>query len=189
MRSVISMIDRMADLFAFLGKVAILLLIASMLYEVLARYLLNAPTLWAFDISYMLNGSIFLLGAAFALKEDAHVRIDFLSQLFPRRTQQWINGLLYLLVLLPIFVAFSWVSSSKAYKAFLTQEVESVSPWAPLVWPFYGLIALGLIAFAFQFLSEGLKFVLGLSHPGEGAQKELDEETSMANAIMGDSDK
>jgi len=64
---------------ASLGRLAIAILVVAMLYEVLARYVFNAPTLWAFDISYMLNGSIFILGAAFALQQDAHVRIDFLN--------------------------------------------------------------------------------------------------------------
>lgn len=56
-----------------------LALVLMMIYEVFARYALHSPTLWAFDVSYMLNGCIFLLGCAYALKEEAHVRVDFLS--------------------------------------------------------------------------------------------------------------
>lgn len=150
----------------FLGRLAIFSLIVAMLYEVVARYAFGAPTLWAFDISYMLNGSIFLLGAAYSLQEDVHVRIDFLSEKFPLRVQQLLNGLVYLLVMAPIGFAFTWVAASKALKAFLTGEVESVSPWAPLVWPFYAIIALGLFAFAAQFVVEAIKYLSGQKRPG-----------------------
>lgn len=160
-------IDRVSDLLGMFGRITILVLILSMMYEVIARYGFGAPTLWAFDISYMLNGSIFLLGAGYALKEDVHIRIDFLSQKFPRRVQQLLNGLIYLCVMAPITGGLAWVASQKALKAFLTHEVESVSPWAPVVWPFYAIIALGLVVFTLQFVSEALKYLGGRRMPGE----------------------
>lgn len=166
--------ERFSKALGFLGRMAIFSLIVAMLYEVVARYAFGAPTLWAFDISYMLNGSIFLLGAAYSLQEDAHVRIDFLSQRFPVRIQQLLNGAVYLLVMAPITFAFTWVAATKALKAFSTGEVESVSPWAPLVWPFYGVIALGLIAFALQFVVEALKYLSGQKQPGT-AESEITE--------------
>ncbi len=159
--------ERLSEILGVIGRLTIFALIAAMLYEVVARYVFGAPTLWAFDISYMLNGSVFLLGAAYSLREDAHVRIDFLSQKFPQRVQQILNGLIYLLVMSPIFFAFTWVAGSKAIKAFVTGEVESVSPWAPLVWPFYAVIAIGLLAFALQFVVEALKYLSGEKCPGD----------------------
>lgn len=159
--------ERLSELLGITGRLTIFSLIAAMLYEVVARYVFGAPTLWAFDISYMLNGSIFLLGAAYSLRQDAHVRIDFLSQKFPLRVQQILNGLIYLLVMAPIFFAFTWVSGSKAIKALISGEVESVSPWAPLVWPFYAVIAIGLFVFAMQFVVEALKYLSGERSPGD----------------------
>ena len=43
----------------------------------IARYLFNAPTIWSFDVTYMLYGAIFMLGAAYALHKGAHIRTDF----------------------------------------------------------------------------------------------------------------
>lgn len=160
-------VEGLSGFLAILGKLTIFFLILSMLYEVIARYAFGAPTLWAFDISYMLNGSIFLLGSAYSLRLDAHVRIDFLSQKFPERVQQLLNGGVYLLVMAPIFFAFTWVAGNKALKAYVSGEVESVSPWAPLVWPFYAVIAIGLLAFALQFVVEALKYILGEKRPGD----------------------
>ncbi len=161
MRKLISIADGFSNFLAILGRLAIVILVVAMLYEVLARYVFDAPTLWAFDISYMLNGSIFILGAAYALQQDAHVRIDFLSQKLPFRAQQIQNGILYILVMAPIFGMFAYISVSKTLKAFLTGELESVSPWAPVVWPFYSVIAVGLLALSLQFLAEGLKYISG----------------------------
>lgn len=166
MHTLISAVDGLSKLMAAAGRLAIAILVIAMLYEVLARYVFNAPTLWAFDISYMLNGSIFILGAAFALQQDAHVRIDFLSQRLPVRVQQLQNSALYILVMVPIFGMFTYISGSKALKAFLTGELESVSPWAPVVWPFYTVIALGLLSLSLQFLAEGLKYLSGKITPG-----------------------
>lgn len=159
--------EQLSNLLGFIGRLTIFALIASMLYEVIARYVFGAPTLWAFDVSYMLNGSLFLLGAPYALREDAHVRIDFLSQKFSKRTQQLLSGFVYLLIMAPIILAFTWVAGSKTIKAFISAEVESVSPWAPLVWPFYGVVAIGLLVFALQFVVEALKYFLGEKTPGE----------------------
>lgn len=169
MNHILRIIDQVSAILAMFGRLVIFALIISMLYEVVARYGFGAPTLWAFDVSYMLNGSIFLLGAAYALRTDAHVRIDFLSQRMPKRAQQILNGGVYLLVMAPIFTCLAWVAGSKALKAFVTGEVESVSPWAPLVWPFYTVIAMGLAAFALQFIGEASKFLSGRKTPGDAS--------------------
>tara|TARA_R110002072_G_scaffold114827_5_gene244997 strand:- start:3124 stop:3690 length:567 start_codon:yes stop_codon:yes gene_type:complete len=166
MKFLLSLINRLATLSGALAIVMLLLLVVSMIYEVFARYVFDAPTLWAFDISYMLNGALFLIGSAFALRADAHVRIDFLSTRFPPRTQQLFNGLVYLLVLLPIFGLFTQVAIGKAWRAFMRGEVEMVSPWAPLVWPFYGAIALGLLLLTLQLFAEALAFLSGAKSPG-----------------------
>lgn len=176
MRLLTMIADRIADLFGIAAKLTIIALIGSMLYEVVARYGFNAPTLWAFDISYMLNGSIFLLGSAYALKADAHVRIDFLSQMLPVRVQQWLNASVYLLVMLPLTGALAYVATGKAWRAFLSGEVESVSPWAPYVWPFYSVLAIGLAILALQFMAEGAKYLLGWIQPGAHAG-EVDSES------------
>ncbi|SMO74473.1 TRAP transporter small permease subunit [Ruegeria faecimaris] len=173
MTTILRVIDAIAGALALLGRCVIFALIVAMLYEVVARYAFGAPTLWAFDISYMLNGSVFLLGAAYALRCDVHVRIDFLSQRMPMRAQQLLNGAVFLLVMTPITTIFAWVASKKAWKALITGEVESVSPWAPVVWPFYTVIAVGLAALALQFLAEAIKLLSGRKNPGE-APGELD---------------
>src|SRR5678815_734537 len=52
-------------------------LVLAVAWEVIARYFFHAPTIWSFDVTYMLYGTIFMLGAAYALHKGAHIRTDF----------------------------------------------------------------------------------------------------------------
>lgn len=154
-----------------LAMLCLLALMASMLYEVVARYAFGAPTLWSFDVSYMLNGALFLLAAGFTLREKAHVRIDFLAQRLPLRWQRRFDGLVFLLVLTPIFVLLTRVAADRAWVAFVQGRVEHVSPWAPKLWPFYSAIALGLACLTLQLLAEALKALfLPQEPPAEGEE-------------------
>ena len=155
----VRLIDRLATLLGFVAMAALVVLVLAMLYEVAARYVFNQPTLWAFDISYMLNGALFYLAAAYALKSNAHVRIDFLSARLPERIQVWINLYFFVALLLPVMTLLSWVSIQKAWRAWVTGEVEAVSPWAPLMWPFLGAIAIGMVGLTLQILGEALRLI------------------------------
>ncbi|MCQ0092149.1 TRAP transporter small permease subunit [Roseovarius sp. M141] len=144
----------------YLAQAMVLILIASMLYEVVARYGFGAPTIWAFDIAYMSTGVLFVLGAAQALREDAHVRIDFLSSRMPRRMRGAIDGIAFLFILCPIFAKLAWIGGERALRAFHSGEVEHVSPWAPLMWPFYTALTIGLAALSLQLAAEGIRALL-----------------------------
>ncbi|WP_299938185.1 TRAP transporter small permease subunit [uncultured Nitratireductor sp.] len=153
----LSVADRISLGLNYIAQAMVLILIASMLYEVVARYVFGAPTLWAFDIAYMSTGVLFVLGAAQALREDAHVRIDFLSSRIPVRVRGAIDGFAFLAVLCPVFTWLALIAGQRALRAWQTGEVEHVSPWAPLMWPFYSALAIGLAALALQLVAEGLR--------------------------------
>lgn len=161
MPSLFRMIDRFSIKLSRVADAVTLILVAAMIYEVAARYLFGAPTIWAFDISYMCTGTLFILGAANALREDAHVRIDFLAAKMPARLRHMIEGLAFSLLLTPIFTMLSWFAVTRAWRAYTTAEVEMVSPWAPLMWPFYALLALGLVALTLQIAIQGLRALMG----------------------------
>lgn len=143
-----------------------LIMVLVMIYEVFARYALNSPTLWAFDISYMLNGCIFLLGCAYALKEETHVRVDFLSSRLKPAAQRWLNAAFYLLVLVPTIGGLTFVAGRRAWHAFVSGEVEHVSPWAPVMWPFYLALAVGLAGLTYQLIVDAVLFIGNRKQPG-----------------------
>jgi len=159
-RIFLALADGISAALGVLAQAMVLILIASMLYEVVARYVFGAPTLWAFDIAYMSTGVLFVLGAASVLRQDAHVRIDFLSSKMPRRVRGAIDGIAFLLILCPIFARLAWIGGERALRAWNTGEVEHVSPWAPLMWPFYTALSIGLAALALQLAAEGIRALL-----------------------------
>ena len=84
-------------------------LIFAMTYEVLARKLFLAPTIWAYDISRFLYGALFMLGAGYALSRGVHIRADFLYRNFKTNTQGAIDFWLYLLFYFPGLIVFLYM--------------------------------------------------------------------------------
>ena len=161
MTLLLKLADGVSRILFRLAEMVTLVLVASMIYEVVARYAFGAPTLWAFDISYMATGILFVLGAAYTLRQDAHVRIDFLAEKMPATMRARIEGILFLFFIAPVFGSLAYVGIVRALRAYENNEVEMVSPWAPLMWPFYAFIALGLVALTLQIVAHALRAFLG----------------------------
>ena len=85
-------------------------LIFAMTYEVLARKLFLAPTIWAYDISRFLYGALFMLGAGYALSRGVHIRADFLYRNFKTKNQGLIDFWLYLLFYFPGLFVFLYMT-------------------------------------------------------------------------------
>ena len=81
----VRVIDAISTVSGHIVAWLVLPLIAIMSYELTVRYMLN-PTLWAYDLSYMLYGAMFMLGTAYTLRRGAHIRTDFLYQDWPVRS-------------------------------------------------------------------------------------------------------
>lgn len=156
-RFIIRLSDYFSWLASLLANISVVVLTLAMVYEVFARYLFDSPTVWSFDIAYMANGAMFILGIAYVLRKDGHIRISVLRDKLSDRSNRLIQGFIYILILAPFFGSLSWVAVFKTHRAWIRQEVETVSPWAPLMWPFYSLIAIGLIAMTLQLIAEGLR--------------------------------
>ncbi len=87
-------------------------LILAMTYEVIARKLFLAPTIWAYDISRFLYGALFMLGAGYALSKGVHIRADFLYRNFKVKNQGLIDFTLYILFYFPGLIVFLYMTIS-----------------------------------------------------------------------------
>src|SRR5688500_2148460 len=92
-------------------------LVLAVSYEVFARYLFNAPTIWSFDVAYMLYGTIFMLGAAYALLKGAHIRTDFFFEKWSIRTKWIIDSISYLVFFFPSIFLFFIASWNEVWSA------------------------------------------------------------------------
>jgi TRAP-type mannitol/chloroaromatic compound transport system permease small subunit len=131
------------EISAFVGKAFAWLILAltfGITYEVVSRYVFNAPTNWAFDASYMMYGTLFMMAGAYTLSRNGHVRGDVLYGFFPPRLQAGLDLLLYLLFFIPGVVALIWAGTSFADYSWGIREHSSVSSDGPPLYPFKTVI-------------------------------------------------
>lgn len=137
----------------------ILPLVATMTYEVIARYAFARPTIWAYDLSYMLYGSLFMLGAAYALLKGAHIRTDLLWANFSSRTKGWIDLIAYLGFFFPGLIMLFVSSLEGSLYSYSIGERSELTAWRPLIWPFKAVVPVATVLLLFQGVSEVLKSV------------------------------
>jgi TRAP-type mannitol/chloroaromatic compound transport system permease small subunit len=152
---------RVIDRFAELSGVAIawlmLPLMGAVVYEVIARYAFAAPTLWAFDVTYMLYGAMFMLGAAYALRVGAHIRTDFFWERWSARTRGVIDTVAYVVFFFPGIALFLWVGWEEAWYAYGIGETSEQTAWRPLLWPLKACVPLAAVLLLVQGISELVK--------------------------------
>jgi len=153
-RGILKMIGfiRLADsLSAWFGKAfawLIVLMAVGTGYEVFVRYVLNSPTAWALDVSFIMYGTLFMMGGAYTLSRGGHVRGDFLYRLWQPRTQAKVDLFLYLIFFFPgvfalIFTGWKYSSRSWGYT-----EVSVNSPAGIPIFQFKTvMVAAGILLF------------------------------------------
>ena len=134
-------------------------LVLAVAYEVFARYLFDAPTIWSFDVTYMLYGTIFMLGAAYALHKGAHIRTDFFFEKWSIRTKGVIDSTAYIVFFFPAIFTFLIVSWNEGWYAFQIGETSEQTPWRPILWPFKWVVPLACLLLLIQGVSETIKSV------------------------------
>lgn len=150
-------LDRVAIASGRLASWLIIPMVLSLVYEVAARYLFAAPTLWAYDMTFMLYGAFFMLGAAFTLQRQGHIRTDSLYAQWSPRRQAAMDLVGYVLMFAPVVAVFLWVGWGYFAKAFATGERFVSSPWMPVTWPFKAVMPLAGLLLAVQGLAEVAK--------------------------------
>jgi TRAP-type mannitol/chloroaromatic compound transport system permease small subunit len=128
-------------------------------YEVFVRYALNAPTSWAFDMSYIVYGGLFLMAGAYTLSRNGHVRGDVLYRLWPVRVQASVELALYILFFFPGVISLMVSGWAYGFDAFKLREVSVNSPVGVPVWQLKMLIPFGGFFLALQGIAESLRCV------------------------------
>ncbi len=160
----------MAKTIEFIDRNMLVTGIFAMVYEVIGRHFFNRPTLWSFDISRMLAGALFMLGAAYTLSKGIHIRADFLYRNWKVKNQAKVDLFLYLLFFFPGFLVFFWVSFDYAYTSICGRSdlMECLggkvriqramdTTWMPIMWPLKSCMPIGAFLLLVQGVSEVLK--------------------------------
>ncbi|MGC3937426.1 TRAP transporter small permease subunit [Roseobacter sp. EG26] len=140
----------------------ILILTLSVSYEVFVRYVLNAPTVWAFDMMIQMYGALFLMCGAYALAQDTHVRADVIYRLFPVKVQASLDFLLYFLFFFPGVTALVWFGYEIASDSWRYKEVSFNSPASIQIYFFKSLIPVAGALLMIQGVAELVRCVIAM---------------------------
>lgn len=133
-----------------------------MAYEVLARYLFMAPTVWAYDVSRMLYGALFMLGAGYGLSKGVHIRADFIYRNWSEKTQGLVDAVLYILFYFPGLIVFAWISTEFSLASWNRLECGMDTAWMPYVCPIKTVLPIGVALLLIQGVSEFLRCVYAI---------------------------
>jgi TRAP-type mannitol/chloroaromatic compound transport system permease small subunit len=171
-RTLIRSCEAVSGVCGHVAAALVLVLMALMVFEVVMRYVFDAPTTWSYDLTTMIMGASFVLSIAYTLAADSHVRVDILHPLLPARARPLIDLIGFGLVMLPLAAWLSWELWDYFRGAFVTQERSGTSAWNPVVWPFRAVMFVGAVAWTIQLVAEVLKAVAGLAAPARPASSE-----------------
>ena len=155
--ALIRTIDHWSDRFGYLVMLTFIPMILGAVYEVIARYVFSAPTSWSTDVTFMANGTMFMLGGAYALLKGAHVRTDIFWDKFSESTKGRIDLITYLVFFLPTMTLIFFISWDGLVHSFQISERSNAGLWQPIIWPFRAVIPLTALLLFVQGISELLK--------------------------------
>lgn len=150
-------------------------------FEVFSRYVLNSPTIWAFDLSLFLFGYIAALGGAYAQQQRAHINVDILYFRVSKKSRavfnlvSWSLGIFFLILV--IQMCFGKFEEAIEY------DYRRQSEWAPPMFHFWIMMMLAAGLFVAQLgrdmLAEAYYLMAGqpliVKHDKESAEEEAGE--------------
>ncbi len=150
-------IDRISIYTGSFSAWLVIPLMLVVVHEVFKRYVLNAPTVWGYDVCWMLFAAQFMIGGAFTLLRRGHIRIDIVYETLSERTKLIYDIFIYVIVILPPMILFTWAGLVFAADAWIHAEKLSTTNWFFPAGPSKSLIPIGFFLLALQCLAEILR--------------------------------
>lgn len=175
MNRVIYAIDGLSKTVGHVFAWCIIILMLGTSWEVFVRYVMDDPTSWAFDFSYIMYGALFYMAGAYTLSRGGHVRADMFSRLLPVRTQAGIELVLYFLFFFPGVIALVYSGWSYGTESMRIREMSINSPVGIPIWQIKMLIPVGGALIGLQGIAEVLRCIVCL-RDGEWAPRLHDVE-------------
>jgi TRAP-type mannitol/chloroaromatic compound transport system permease small subunit len=155
----ISFADRLSAWFGKAFAWAIMIMAFGVGYEVVVRRLFNAPTSWAFDVTYIMYGTLFMMGGAYTLSRGGHVRGDFIYRLWEPRTQARLEFVLYILFFFPGVTALIISGWKYAARSWGYAEVSINSPAGVPIYQFKTILVIAGILLFIQGIAQMMRCV------------------------------
>lgn len=170
---------RFADqLSAWFGKTfgwLVILMTFGMAYEVMVRYAFNRPTPWALDLSFIMYGTMFMMGGAYTLSRGGHVRGDFIYRTWRPQTQALVDLVLYILFFFPGILALVFTGWKYSSRSWGYAEVSVNSPAGIPIYQFKSVIVVAGILLLIQGLAQVFRCIICM-RTGQWLQADEDVE-------------
>lgn len=156
-------IDRLSKAVGHAFAWCIIVLTFGTAYEVFVRYALRDPTSWAFDMSYIMYGGLFLMAGAYTLSRNGHVRGDIFYRKWPSRVQAGVEMVLYFIFFFPGVLALMIAGWGYGTESMRIREVSVNSPVGVPIWQLKMLIPVAGFFLTLQGIAEVLRCVVCLN--------------------------
>lgn len=169
---------------AWFGKTfgwLVILMTLGMSYEVLVRYVLNQPTSWSLDVSFIMYGTLFMMGGAYTLSRGGHVRGDFIYRLWSVRTQATVDLVLYIFFFFPGIIALMITGWKYASRSWGYQEVSINSPAGIPIFQFKTVIAVAGALLFIQGIAQVCRCILAMR---EGYWRRAEEDVEETEQLL-----
>lgn len=154
-------IDALNEKIGYFGSLLVLPLIGVVTYEVIMRYGFDAPTAWAFEQTVFLYGVHFSLALAYALKHNTHVAIDVFEARLKERPRLMLRIFTNIVLFMPTMGMLTYYTCALASTSWQQTEHAS-SSWAPAIYPYKTLMAIGFILLFLQGLAKLIQDIRSL---------------------------
>lgn len=156
----IKVIDGLNEIVGRVVCVIAVVFAAIIIFDVVMRYIFNAPTRWSFDVTRQLFGFYFVMLGGYALRHQAHVRVDLVTETLGNLARRWVEVAGYVIFFFP----FAWVFMTRSWDFGVTSWNQGETTYGSVQLPVYPLkmamaVAAGLLFL--QGIAEVLKLILG----------------------------
>jgi len=153
----VRIIDKISEWTGAFSAWLVIPLMLVVMYEVVCRHFFNAPTTWGYDTCWMLFAAQFLIGGAFTLLRNGHIRIDIVYSILSDRAKLIYDTLIVFFIIFIPMIVFTWAGVMFAADAWMSGEKLSTTNWFFPAGPSKSLIPIGFFLLALQCLAETIR--------------------------------
>lgn len=162
--SLIKWIDMANEKIGQFSSFTIYPLVIIVIYEVFMRYAFNAPTIWGFEATAFAYGVHYMMGLSYTENQNGNVKVDIITTRVSARVRAILGIVTYAVIFMPVFFLMTVGAFQFAYTSAAAGELNSTS-WAPPIYPFKIIMAIGFLLLLIQGISSLLKHVQTLTNP------------------------
>lgn len=154
---IIRLIDGINEIVGRIVSVVAIIFAVIIIYEVFMRFVMGTPTRWAFDVTKQLYGFYFVMLGGYALRHQAHVRVDLVTERLSPAVRRWVDVAGYIIFFFP----FAWVFTRRSWDFAMTSWRQGELTYGSVQLPVYPL-KLAMFVAAVLLLIQGVSEVLKL---------------------------